>query len=151
MVVAAERPIAAPPAAIDTALACQAKVVDKVRKDAGGKVFLTFDRMPAIDGANVSGPAMDRSFDGKDRAMSYKCAGATPSYSYNDGKAPVKMDPRERFPSGAARACESQAGGDFAAASLSASDTSAEYVIGVSASGAAKICTMDRQKVVSIK
>ena len=107
--------------------------------------------MPSIDGANVSGPAMDRSFDKKDRQMSYKCAGATVSYSYNDGRAPVKMDSRERFPSGATRACESQAGGDFAAASLSASDTSAEYVIGVSGSGAAKICTMDKSRVVSIK
>ncbi len=148
-IVTANRPAETPFAAIDTALSCQAKVVDKVRKDAGGKVFLTFDRMPSIDGSNVSGNAMDRSFDKKDRAMSYKCAGATVSYSYNDGKAPAKFD--GSWPSGAARACESQAGGGFAAASLSASDTSAEYVIGVAGNGSAKICTMDRQKVVSIK
>ena len=47
-IVTANRPAETPFAAIDTALSCQAKVVDKVRKDAGGKVFLTFDRMPSI-------------------------------------------------------------------------------------------------------
>ena len=148
-IVAAPRAVA-PPAAIDTALACQAKVVDAVRKAAGGKVFLTFDKMPSIDGANVSGPAMDRSFIPA-RAMSFKCAGANASFTYNDGRPAVKMDPRERFQSATTRNCETQVGTDFAAASLSASDTAAEYVIGLAANGSAKICTMDHSRVVSIK
>lgn len=137
------------PANIDTALACQARVIDAVRKDAGGPVFVTFDRMPDVNGANVSGAAMDRSVDRDDRQMSYSCAGAKPTYAYRDGRKPVVM--KGAWPSGATRACESAAGGGFAVASLSASDTAAEYIIGINGGGTVKICAMDKTRVVSVK
>ena len=139
---------------LDAALACQAKVIEAVRKDAGGRIFLSFDRMPDVstDGQTVSGSAMDRVVDRGEREMSYRCAAKDISYSYKDRRGPVAMDSRVNYPSAAVRNCQNaiRDGLAFDAASLSASDTNAEYVIGITG-GAARICTMDRQRVVSVK
>lgn len=139
---------------VSAALECQGKVIDLVRKDAGGRVFVTFDRLPEVsaDGQNVSGPAMDRVVDRGERPMSYRCAGRDVSYSYDDRRGPVAMDSRVNYPSAAVRNCQNaiRNGLAFDAASLSASDTSAEYVLGLTG-GTVRQCTMDRQTVVSVK
>lgn len=139
---------AAPVASMDAALACQAKVVDAASKSAGGAVFLTFDRVPDVNGANVSGNAMDRSVDKSDRALTYSCSGAKATFAYRDGRKPVVM--KGSFPSGAVRNCQSAAKATFDAASLSASDSATEYVLGLSG-GSVRQCTMDRQRVVTVK
>lgn len=149
------RPAPAPAVSrVDAALACQAKVLELVRKDAGGRVFLSFDRLPDVsaDGQNVSGPAMDRVVDRGERPMSYRCAGRDVSYSYGDRRGAVAMDSRLNYPSAAVRNCQNaiKSGLAFDAASLSASDTSTEYVIGLTG-GAVRQCTMDRQTVVTVK
>jgi len=144
----------APVVRLDAALACQARVIDAVRSAAGGRVFVTFDRMPTVsdDGQTVSGPAMDRVVDKGERDMTYRCAGKDVSFTYADRRAPVAMDVRERFPSAAVRNCQNAVkdGLTFDAASLSASESSAEYVLGFTG-GAVKQCTMDRERVVPVK
>ena len=66
-------------------------------------------------------------------------------------RAPTGADPREPFPSVAVRNCEAAKGGaPFVAAALSASPTSTEYVLGWSRDAGLTICTMDRQRVVSV-
>ena len=139
---------------LDAALACQSKVIDMVRRDAGGRIFLSFDRMPDVsaDGQTVSGPAMDRVVDRGERPMSYRCAGREVTYSYNDRRGPVAMDSRLNYPSAAVRNCQNaiRDGLAFDAAALSASDTNAEYVLGLTG-GSVRQCTMDRQTVASVK
>lgn len=138
---------------LDHALGCQGKVIEAARKDAGGRVFLTFDRMPEIstDGGTVSGPAVDR-FGDEDRQLTYRCAGSAITYVYADRKGPVAVDPRLDFPSGAVRACEAavRPGLIFEAASLTATDTNAEYVLGISGSTVHQ-CEMSATRVVSVK
>jgi hypothetical protein len=141
-----------PMSALEAALACQGRVIEAVRRDAGGRIFLTFDRLPDVsaDGRTVSGPGVDR-FENKDRQMTYRCAGTDVTYSYADRRPPQAYD-KLQFPSGAVRNCQQavQAGLLFDAASLSASDTNAEYVLGL-AGGRIHQCTMDRARVVSVK
>jgi len=138
--------------ALEAALACQGRVIEAVRRDAGGRIFLTFDRLPEVsaDGKNVSGPGVDR-FENKDRQMTYRCAGADVTYSYADRRTPQGFD-KLQFPSGAVRNCQEAVRGGllFDAASLSASDTNTEYVLGLSG-GRIHQCTMDRARVVSVK
>jgi hypothetical protein len=137
---------------LDAALACQGRVINRVRGDAGGRIFLTFDRLPEVsaDGRDVGGPGVDR-FKDLDRQMTYRCNGGTVSYSYADRRPPVAYD-GEQFPSGAVRACQQAVRGGliFDAASLSATDTNTEYVLGV-AGGRVYRCTMDRTRVLSVK
>lgn len=139
---------------LDAALECQGKVVDAVRREADGHIFLTFDRMPDVsaDGKTVSGAAMDRTFDRKDRDMTYRCANGNATFAYGDRRPAVAPDARIKYPSVAVQNCENavRSGSRFDAASLSASDTSAEYVLGV-VGNTIKQCTMDRQRVVSVK
>ena len=110
--------------------------------------------MPDVsgDGQTVSGPAMDRVVDRGEREMNYRCSGRDVSYSYRDGRRPVAMDSRLNYPSAAVRNCQNaiRDGLAFDASSLSASDTSAEYVIGLTG-GAARVCTMNLQTVVAVK
>lgn len=138
---------------VDAALACQGKVIAAVRDDAGGRIFLTFDRMPEVsgDGQTVSGPAVDR-FNNDDRQMTYRCAGRDVTYSYADRRPAKAADARLNYPSAAVRNCQNaiREGLAFDAASLSASDTNTEYVLGI-VDGRVRQCTMDRQRVVSVK
>jgi hypothetical protein len=138
---------------LDAALACQGKVIAAVRSDAGGRIFLTFDRMPEVsgDGQTVSGPAVDR-FNNDDRQMTYRCAGRDVTYSYADRRPAKAADSRLNYPSAAVRNCQNaiREGLAFDAASLSASDTNTEYVLGI-VDGRVRQCTMDRQRVVSVK
>jgi hypothetical protein len=151
---ASSSPAEAPKAvsALDAALACQGRVIEAVRRDAGGRIFLTFDRLPDVsaDGRTVSGPGVDR-FEDKDRQMTYRCAGTNVTYSYADRRPPQAYD-KLQFPSGAVRNCQEAVRGGllFDAASLSASDTNTEYVLGL-AGGRVHQCTMDRARVVSVK
>ena len=141
-----------PASALDAALACQGRVIASVRRDAGGRIFLTFDRLPDVsaDGRNVSGPAVDR-FEDKDRQMTYRCSPTSATYSYADSRPPQAYD-RLQFPSGAVRACQQavRSGLIFDAASLSASGTNTEYVLGI-ADGRVYQCAMDRTRVLSVK
>jgi hypothetical protein len=138
--------------ALDSALACQGQVITAVSRDAGGRIFLTFDRLPQVsaDGRDVSGPAVDR-FMNKDRQLSYRCLNSNVTYSYGDRRPAVAYNDQQ-FPSGAVRACQQavRAGLLFDAASLSASDTNTEYVLGLSG-GRVYRCAMDRTRVVSVK
>jgi Domain of unknown function (DUF4214) len=146
-----EQPAAA--GRLERALECQTHVIDVVRRDAGGRIFLTFDRLPDVsaDGQSLQGPAVDR-FNDLDRQMTYRCTGQDVSYSYADRKAPAAADARLEFPSAAVRACQNAVRGGliFDAAALSATDTNAEYVLGI-AGGASHQCQMDGTRVVSVK
>jgi hypothetical protein len=138
--------------ALDSALACQGQVITAVSRDAGGRIFLTFDRLPQVsaDGRDISGPAVDR-FMNKDRQLSYRCLNSNVTYSYGDRRPAVAYNDQQ-FPSGAVRACQQavRAGLLFDAASLSASDTNTEYVLGLSG-GRVYQCAMDRTRVLSVK
>jgi hypothetical protein len=140
------------PSRLEAALDCQALVIDRVRRDASGRVFLSFDRLPDISGGGrvVSGPAVDR-FD-RDRQVSYTCDGGNVSYAYADRRRPNGGDRKLQFPSGAVKNCQNAISRDtvFDAATLSASDSSTEYVIGL-VGGTRYTCTMDRQRVVDVR
>jgi hypothetical protein len=150
------------PTRLESALECQARVIEAVRRDAGGRIFLTFDRMPTEGaGGSLQGPAVDRFNDiradratnpERDRPLTYRCDGASATYSYSDRKPPVAADARLEFPSAAVRACQAAVRGGlvFDAASLSASDTNAEYVLGL-AGTARHQCQMNGTRVVSVK
>jgi hypothetical protein len=148
-----ESPAATPLGRLDRALACQTRVVGAVRHDAGGRIFVTFDRMPDVsaDGQSVQGPAVDR-FNDADRQMTYRCSGEDVTYSYADRRGPKAADARLEFPSAAVRACQQavRAGLVFDAAALSAWETDAEYVLGV-AGGTSHQCQMNGMRVVSVK
>jgi hypothetical protein len=133
---------------LQTALSCQARVLSEVRNAGNGKVFLTFDRMPSVNGDVVQGEGVDR-FNNLDRRLTYRCERGNATFSYADRKGPTVVDGREPFPSVAVRNCESSAGGGFGGAALSASDSNTEYVLGLTGGGT-KRCTMDRQRVVSV-
>lgn len=139
---------------IDVALACQGRVIQAIRNDAGGRVFVTFDRMPDVsaDGQAVSGPGMDRFVNNNDRPLTYRCEGNNVTYNYSDRRRPVAADNKLGYPSVAVRNCENAVrdGLVFDAAALSASDTNTEYVLGL-VGGTVRQCTMDRQRVVSVK
>lgn len=139
---------------MDAALACQGKVIEAVRREANGHIFVTFDRMPDVsaDGKTVSGDAKDRTFDRQDRDMTYRCSGNNATFNYGDRRAPAAADARLRYPSGAVVNCEAAVGRgtSFDAAALSASDSNTEYVLGL-VGNSVRQCTMDRQRVVSVK
>jgi hypothetical protein len=130
---------------------CQSMILYNAWHAAGDqRVFLTFDRMPQGGGDNWQGDAVDRFFN-RDRRLSYQCTRADATFSYADRGAPTGADPREPFPSAAVRNCESAKGGSpFVAAALSASPTATEYVLGWSRDTGLTMCTMDRQRVVSV-
>lgn len=152
-------PTAAPaaPTRLEAALDCQARVLDAARREASGLVFWSFDRMPEVssDGRTASGPAVDR-FD-EDRPLTYRCDGNDVTFAYADRGRARGADRRLEFPSGAARACMAAARDDagraitFDAAALSATDTRAEFVIGLAANTSMRFtCEMEGTRVVSI-
>lgn len=146
-------------ARLDTTLACQARVLAAVARDVSGRVFMSFDRMPdiAANGA-ISGPAVDR-FDG-DRQMSYRCDGNSVTYNYSDRSPARGKDMGERFASVAVNNCMDAAANDFGGAqirgaSLSATDTNTEYVLGHAVgnnnSTVQVVCQLDGLRVVNVK
>jgi len=153
----APAPAAPPPAKsvnrLESALDCQMRVIDAARREAGGRVFLTFDRMPDVsaDGQTVQGPGVDR-FNNLDRQLTYRCGGRDVTYVYSDRRPPVAADPRLAFPSAAVRNCQNAVrdGLVFDVAALSASDTNAEYVLGI-AGGTPHVCQMNGMRIVSAK
>jgi len=138
--------------ALDVALTCQGRVINRVSDDAGGRIFLTFDQLPEVsaDGRDIRGRGVDRFLD-KDRQMTYRCNGSNVSYSYGDRR-PAEAYNNEQYPSGAVRACQQavRGGMTFEAASLSATDTNTEYVLGLYG-GRIYRCAMDRTRVLSVK
>lgn len=146
-------------ARLDTTLACQARVLAAVARDVSGRVFMSFDRMPdiAANGA-VSGPAVDR-FD-NDRDMSYRCDGNSVTYNYSDRNPARGKDMGERFASVAVNNCLDAAANDFGGAqirgaSLSATDTNTEYVLGHAVGNnnttVQVVCQLDGMRVVNVK
>jgi hypothetical protein len=135
---------------LEASLACQAKVIAQVREDAGGRIFLSFDRMPDVNGDTISGPAVDR-FDDVGRQLTYRCAGNNVTYSYSDRRRPTVVDARLRYPSAAVRNCQDAIRGGlvFDAAGLSVSDTNNDYVIGLVGNNVRQ-CTMREQTVGSV-
>jgi len=146
---------------LDAALDCQSRVIDAVRAQAPGLVFLSFDhRLPdtSADNRVVSGPAVDR-FDA-DRRLNYRCDGSAVSFNYEDGGSARGADTRLEFPSAAVRNCQAAALGGRSVtqdgAALSKSDTSTEYVLGVAIdrdNGQAVrfTCEMDVLRVVNVR
>lgn len=144
---------------LDAALACQARVLAAVNDDVPGRVFLSFDRMPdtSQDLRVVSGAAVDR-FD-RDRAMTYRCEGTTATYYYNDRERARGADIREPFASVAVNNCLNAAsseigGAQIQGAALSASDTRAEYVLGLAVSDSRTVnvvCELDGMRVVNVR
>ncbi len=145
------------PNRLEAALTCQARVLEAVAKSAPGRrTFLSFDRMPETsqDLRVSSGPAVDR-FDG-DRAMTYRCEGNNVSFFYNDRQNARGADPREPFASVAVNNCLNAAsdalgGAPVIAASLSASDTRAEYVLGLGSNSVSAVCELDGMRVVNVR
>jgi len=137
---------------LDAALACQATVLDRLRGEAPGRPFLSFDRLPDVsaDGRVVRGEAVDR-FD-NDRHLTYSCDGANASYAYADRRRASGGNRRMQFPSNAVKNCMYAISTEivFDAAGLSASDSSTEYVIGL-LGGTRYTCTMDRARVLDVK
>lgn len=145
------------PTRLESALDCQARALDGARREASGLVFWSFDRMPETspDGRVASGPGVDRFDD--DRHLTYRCDGNDVTYVYADRGRAKGADRRLEFPSGAVRACMAAARDDagraitFDAAALSASDTRAEYVIGLAANTQMRVvCEMEGTRVVNI-
>jgi hypothetical protein len=144
-------PVAPAVSNLDAALDCQARVMDRLRRDAPGRPFLSFDHLPEVNGQAVRGQAVDR-FD-RDRHVAYSCDGTTTaSYAYADGRQPNGGNRQLQFPSNAVKDCMYQIsrGTTFDAAALSASDSNLEYVIGW-VGGDQYRCTMDRGRVLDLK
>jgi hypothetical protein len=76
-------PAAAPAQAptVSPSVACQVSIVETIRKDFPGIVFVQFDAA-AIDGAVITGAATD--VNGGGRRLTYRCDPAA-SYKYDDG------------------------------------------------------------------
>lgn len=145
---------------LDAALACQARVLMAVARDVNGRTFLSFDKMPETsqDFRVISGPAVDR-FD-NDRQMTYRCDGDNVTYYYNDRQPSKGADIRERFASVAVNNCLDAANNEFGGATirgaaLSASDTRAEYVLGLAGSlnnqAVQVVCEVDGMRVVNVR
>lgn len=137
--------------AVDAAFACQVRVIQKMQKDAGGRVFVSFDRFPEVSGQNVSGPGVDR-FDSVGRPLSYSCKGTDVSYSFRDGKPAKAADARLRFPSAAVVNCQNavRSGLIFDSAAMTKSDNNLDWILGVSGSKTSQ-CQINDTRIVSVK
>jgi hypothetical protein len=72
---------ALPAATVSPSVACQETIVETIRKEFPGIVFIQFDAA-TIDGATITGAATD--VNGGGRRLTYRCDPA-PSYKYDDG------------------------------------------------------------------
>ena len=143
----APRPTPTPVASrLETAFACQFRVLELIRKDAGGRVLVSFDKFPDVsaDGQTVQGSGNDRWVDGAARPMTYRCAGKDASYRFADGRSAAAPDSRLRIPSGSTRACQDavQGGLVFDAAAISGSDIGQDWILGL-AGGAQHECKVE--------
>ena len=131
------RPVPTPATAskLDTAFACQFRVLELIRKDAGGRVLVSFDRFPDVssDGQTVQGNGNDRWVDGAARPMTYRCAGKDATYRFADGRSAAAPDARLRIPSGSTRSCQDAIRGGlvFDAAAISGSDVGQDWILGL--------------------
>jgi hypothetical protein len=97
---------AAPPAGtavadVPPSVACQESVVEAVRRDLGGVVFMQFDAAK-IDGTTISGTATD--VNGGGRRLTYQCD-AVATYQYDDGARERHAAAGADFASDVVRAC----------------------------------------------
>lgn len=142
----------AAPSRLEAALDCQARVLDRLRRDSAGRPFVSFDRLPDVsaDGKTVRGQAVDR-FDA-DRDMAYACEGTNVSYTYRDGRQARGGDRKMQFPSVAVKNCQVAVSPSavFDAASLTITDTATEYVLGW-IGGTRYTCETQQQRVLSLK
>ncbi len=120
---------------LDTAFACQFRVLELIHKDAGGRVLVSFDRFPDVssDGQSVQGNGNDRWVDGAARPMTYRCSGKDASYRFSDGRSAAAPDARLRIPSGSTRSCQDAIRGGlvFDAAAISGSDAGQDWILGL--------------------
>jgi hypothetical protein len=97
---------AAPPAGtaageVPPSVTCQEDVVEAIRRDLGGVVFIRFDAA-TVDGATITGAATD--VNGGGRRLSYRCDPAA-TYKYDDGGRERHVAPGADFASDVVRAC----------------------------------------------
>ena len=136
--------------ALNAALSCEARVLDATLRDTHGHMYLTFDRMPDVTGQVVSGAAVDR-FTHPVRPLTYRCDALNVSYAYDDREQPRGVTNGDDYPSTAVRHCETAvvSGQQFDAASLSASDTNVQYVLGLKGPTVHQ-CQMNGDQVVKV-
>jgi hypothetical protein len=87
-----------------TAVNCQENVVEAIRNDLTGFVFLQFDA-PSINGSTITGSATDVSDGG--RRLTYRCDGGT-SYNYDDGRRQRSAPAEGDFSNDIVRSCQGE-------------------------------------------
>ncbi len=94
------------PATVDAtgAVTCEENVVEAIRNDLRGFVFLQFDT-PAINGSAITGSATDVADGG--RRLTFRCDGGT-SYSYSDGRRDRSAPTEGEFSSDVVRSCQGE-------------------------------------------
>lgn len=96
-------PAATPSADLSTTLSCQERVVEQMRNDLPGLVFLRFDDANS-EGSTVRGAAGD--VLDNNRRVQYRCEGGQVSYNYEDGRRERSGPNEGDFPNDAVRACQ---------------------------------------------
>jgi len=86
---------------VPPSVTCQENVVEAVRRDLGGVVFLQFEAA-TIDGTVISGAAAD--VNGGGRRLTYQC-NPTATYKYDDGLRERRVAAGSDFASDVVRAC----------------------------------------------
>jgi hypothetical protein len=88
---------------VSPAITCQDNVVEAIRRDLGGVVFLQFDA-PVASGAAITGAAIDVNAGG--RRLTYTC-NPTATYRYDDG-ARGRSGAAAEFANDVVRACQTE-------------------------------------------
>lgn len=91
---------------VDTnaAVGCQENIVEAIRNDLTGFVFIQFDQA-SISGSTISGSATDVSDGG--RRLTYRCDGNS-SYSYDDGRRARSAPASGEFSNEIVRSCQGE-------------------------------------------
>lgn len=87
---------------VPPAVACQENVVEAIRRDLGGVVFIQFDAATA-NGETITGAATDVNAGG--RRLTYSC-NPTATYKYDDGGRERQVPAGAEFASDVVRACQ---------------------------------------------
>ena len=87
-----------------TAVDCQENVVEAIRNDLTGFVFIQFDAA-TVNGSTITGAATDVSDGG--RRLTYRCEGGA-SYSYDDGRRARSAPASGDFASDIVRSCQGE-------------------------------------------
>jgi hypothetical protein len=88
--------------AVPPAVACQENVVEAIRRDLGGVVFIQFDAATAT-GETITGAAMD--VNAGNRRLTYTC-NPTATYKYDDGGRERQVPAGTEFANAVVRACQ---------------------------------------------